>query len=96
MRQVEYSFALCKNTWVYSPTGGGPTAFSIQLDQSLADMGKQGWECCGWVPDRDGMMKMVLKRYVPASRRHSSGVPLSEKISPRSSHATNPQRARRA
>jgi hypothetical protein len=26
----------------------------------------------GWVPDRDGMTKVVLKRYVSASRHHSA------------------------
>jgi len=60
MRQVEYSFALCKNTWVYSPTGR-PTAFSIPLDEYLTDMGKQGWECCGWVSEGDGTTKMILE-----------------------------------
>jgi hypothetical protein len=66
MRQVEYSFALCKNTYVYSPTRGGSTAFSIPLDSYLTDMGKQGWDWCGWMPDRDGITKIILKRYAPA------------------------------
>lgn len=46
MKQIEYSFALCKNTYVYSPTRGGPTAFSLPLDSYLTDMGQQGWEWC--------------------------------------------------
>jgi hypothetical protein len=75
MRQVEYSFALCKNTWVYSPTGGGSTAFNLPLDSYLTDMGKQGWEWCGSVPDRDDMTKIILKRYAPAARRKSSSPP---------------------
>jgi len=95
MRQVEYSFALCKNTWVYSPTGR-PTAFSIPLDEYLTDMGKQGWECCGWVSEGDGTTKMVLKRYAPAPRRQTSRVPGNGKIVPVSSHAEKTQRARRA
>ena len=75
MRQVEYSFALCKNTYVYSPTGGGPTAFSLPLDSYLNDMGKQGWEWCGFVPDKDGVTKIILKRYAPVVRRKPSAVP---------------------
>jgi hypothetical protein len=75
MRQVEYSSTLCKNTYVYSPTRGGPTAFSVPLDSYLNDMGKQGWECCGSVPDKDGMTKIILKRYAPVVRRKSPTIP---------------------
>jgi len=80
---------------VYSPTGR-PTAFSIPLDEYLTDMGKQGWECCGWVPEGDGITKMILKRYAPATRRQPSGIRGNGKISAVPSHAEKTQRARRA
>lgn len=96
MRQVEYSFALCKNTYVYSPTRGGPAAFSLPLDSYLAGMGTQGWEWCGSIPDRDGMTKIILKRYAPVVRRKSSAVPPNAETSSGASPAAETKRGQKS
>jgi len=95
MKQVEYSFALCRSTHVYSPAPRGPTAFSVALDSYLTEMGKQGWELCGSVPDRDGMTKIILKRFAPAVRRKSPAIPPNQETSPADSPAAKTKRARK-
>jgi len=55
MRQVDYSLVLCRNAWVYSPTAGGPTAFSIPLRI---------------VPDRHGKAGMGMLRVRARPGRH--------------------------
>jgi hypothetical protein len=96
MRQVEYSFALCKNTYVYSPTRGGPTAFTLPLDSYLTDMGKLGWEWCGSIPDKDDMTKIILKRYAPVVRRKPSPVPPNPETPSGDSPAAETKRVRQS
>jgi hypothetical protein len=58
-------------------------------------MGKQGWEWCGSVPDKDGMTKIILKRYAPVVRRKSPTVPPNPESSLGVSPATKTKRVRK-
>lgn len=55
----DYRFAWGRNGHVYSDMNGNSVA--IKVKDYLPQVGRDGWELCGTLPERDGYM-LILKR----------------------------------
>jgi hypothetical protein len=59
MRMWEYAFAWGRNGTVYKDINGNLVTQNVR--EYLSQVGRDGWELCGTLPERDGHL-LIFKR----------------------------------